>query len=201
MLSDALIIVLLIFLFACSGIFTHNKIAEAFTVPVSYNSPFSYNTITFPACSVTTYAGYNVARKELEVLVEKIEAMTSDIQTGAGRITRSVAVPYNAETDIEPAAAIVGRCRRQLVRERDIHLITKQFQRRAEIIIRIMSKDSPSNAQTTMTNVTEKINLLANTMLAKCTTKQPQLDMPDGVRDPAYYESPELETLRKTASF
>jgi hypothetical protein len=38
-------------------------------------------------------------------------------------------------------------------------------------------------------------------MMAKCLKEQPQLDIPGSPRDPAYYESEELEELRATSTF
>jgi hypothetical protein len=154
----------------------------------------------YPECKELTAAEYNMKLRELDVLLDKIDAMQSDITRGGRNIQRSINVPYNAEQDREPAAVIVGRCLRKLIRERDIDLIIDQYERRANQLTDDLNEYYPDRTPTAKQTIKNNLRELRATMM-NCIAEQPQLDMPEGVRDPAYFESPKLEELRMTAGF
>lgn len=156
---------------------------------------------SFPSCSYQTSSDYNVKKRELDVLFQKIEAIEADVQEGTGRVYKSIAIPYSTEQDIEPAAVLVGRCHKKAIRQRDIELATDRYQIRGEQLIKALSDYHPQYADSTRSTLRSNIESLKATMLNKCLKDQPRLDVPDGVRDPAFYEPPTLEALRATSTF
>ena len=155
----------------------------------------------FPSCSYQTSSDYNVKKRELDVLFQKIDAIKTDVLEGSGRVYKSIASPYSTEQDIEPAAVLVGRCHKKAIRQRDIELATDRYQIRGEQLIKALSDYHPQYADSTRSALLSSIGSLKATMLNKCLKEQPQLDMPNGVRDPAFYEPPTLEALRATSTF
>ena len=156
---------------------------------------------SFPSCSYQTSSDYNVKKRELDVLFQKIEAVRTDVQEGTGRVYKSIAIPYSTEQDVEPAAVLVGRCHKKAIRQRDIELATDRYQIRGEQLIKALSDYHPQYADSTRSTLRSNIESLKATMLNKCLKDQPRLDVPDGVRDPAFYEPPTLEALRATSTF
>ena len=152
----------------------------------------------YPNCNYLTASEANMAFRELGVLIDKIDAISSDISTSGHK---SVSVPYNTNQDLEPAAHIVGRCQRKVIRERDINLQMDQFQRRGGQLIQELNAYYPGRSTAATQFVEQKVTALKSLMMAKCLKEQPQLDIPGSPRDPAYYESEELEELRATSTF
>ena len=127
--------------------------------------------------------------------------MRKDITQGRSKIYYSIDTPYSAEQDIEPAAVIVGRCHKKLLRQRDIELATDRYTTRGNQLIDGLNAYFPNLTATARENLKTQITTLKALMLGQCMTEQPQMDMPDGVRDPAFYEPPKLEELRATSTF
>jgi hypothetical protein len=152
----------------------------------------------YPNCNYLTASDANMAFRELSILVDKIDAISSDISTSGHK---SVSIPYNTNQDLEPAAYLVGRCQRKIIRERDINLQIDQYQRRGEQLIQELNVYYPGKASFATQFVVQKTSDLKSLMMAKCLKEQPQLDIPGSPRDPAYYESEELEELRATSTF
>jgi hypothetical protein len=212
MIENIFLVFTLVILFAVTGIFSWKT--EGFsnfesilparnTVNGAYVGGYEYPTsiIPLPTCgSVKSGTEYNMRRRELDQLIEKVDSIYADI-TQSPNIIRSISMPYVTHHDVEPAGVLVGRCRRKLIRERDIHLATENYQRVADNLIGFLAKDANVNPAGALNIASSKITTLKLKMLEICISKQPQLDMPEGVRDPAYYESLQLENLRKTASF
>ena len=162
---------------------------------------FSSEPTDFPQCSYQTASEYNVKKRELDVLVNKIDAIGADITQGIGRVFNSVSVPYSTEQDIEPAAVLVGRCHKKLIRQRDIELATDRYLIRGNQLIDGLNDYFPGPTANARANLKARVQNLKSLMLNKCLADQPQLDIPDGVRDPAHYEPPTLEGLRATSTF
>ena len=156
---------------------------------------------TYPACSYETASEYNVKKRELDVLLAKIGAMKTDITEGIGRVYKSIDVPYSTEQDVEPAATLVGRCHKKVIRQRDIELATDRYLIRGRQLIKALDAYYPAVTQSATQELESNVGTLKAVMLDKCLKTQPQLDMPDGVRDPAFYEPPSLEELRATSTF
>ena len=156
---------------------------------------------TYPACSYETASEYNVKKRELDVLLAKIEAMKTDITEGIGRVYKSIDIPYSTEQDVEPAATLVGRCHKKVIRQRDIELATDRYLIRGRQLIKALDAYYPAITQSASQELESNVGTLKAVMLDKCLKTQPQLDMPDGVRDPAFYEPPSLEELRATSTF
>ena len=156
---------------------------------------------TYPACSYETASEYNVKKRELDVLLAKIAAMKTDITEGIGRVYKSIDIPYSTEQDVEPAATLVGRCHKKVIRQRDIELATDRYLIRGRQLIKALDAYYPAVTQSASQELESNVGTLKAVMLDKCLKTQPQLDMPDGVRDPAFYEPPALEELRTTSTF
>ena len=156
---------------------------------------------TYPACSYETASEYNVKKRELDVLLAKIEAMKTDITEGIGRVYKSIDIPYSTEQDVEPAATLVGRCHKKVIRQRDIELATDRYLIRGRQLIKALDAYYPAFTQSASQELESNVGTLKAVMLDKCLKTQPQLDMPDGVRDPAFSEPPSLEELRATSTF
>ena len=155
----------------------------------------------FPQCSYETASEYNVKKRELDVLNQKMEDMRLDISQGRGKINYSIDSPYSTEQDIEPAAVLVGRCQKKLLRQRDIELATDRYLTRGNQLIDGLNAFFPAATAATRSKLKTSVSSLKSLMLEQCMTNQPQLDMPEGVRDPAFYEPPKLEELRATSTF
>ena len=155
---------------------------------------------TYPACSYETASEYNVKKHELDVLLQKIAAMKADITEGIGRVYKSIDAPYSTEQDVEPAATLVGRCHKKAIRQRDIELATDRYLIRGKQLIKGLDEYYPAVTQSAIQTLESEVGTLKAVMLDKCLKTQPQLDMPDGVRDPAFYEPPALEELRATST-
>ena len=156
---------------------------------------------TYPACSYETASEYNVKKRELDVLFAKIAAIKTDITEGIGRVYKSIDIPYSTEQDVEPAATLVGRCHKKVIRQRDIELATDRYLIRGRQLIKALDAYYPAVKQSASQELESNVGTLKAVMLDKCLKTQPQLDMPDGVRDPAFYEPPALEELRATSTF
>lgn len=156
---------------------------------------------TYPACSYETASEYNVKKRELDVLLAKIAAIKTDITEGIGRVYKSIDIPYSTEQDVEPAATLVGRCHKKAIRQRDIELATDRYLIRGRQLIKALDAYYPAFTQSASKELESNVGTLKAVMLDKCLKTQPQLDMPDGVRDPAFYEPPALEELRATSTF
>jgi len=155
----------------------------------------------FSQCSYETASEYNVKKRELDVLNQKMENMQLDISQGRGKINYSIDSPYSTEQDIEPAAVLVGRCQKKLLRQRDIELATDRYLTRGNQLIDGLNTFFPAATAATRNKLKASVSSLKSLMLEQCMTNQPQLDMPEGVRDPAFYEPPKLEELRATSTF
>lgn len=191
MMHELSLLLLLFVVLFIAQLFPRRFLYENFTSPND----------SFPSCSYQTSSDYNVKKRELDVLFQKIEAIEADVQEGTGRVYKSIAIPYSTEQDVEPAAVLVGRCHKKAIRQRDIELATDRYQIRGEQLIKALSDYHPQYADSTRSTLRSNIESLKATMLNKCLKDQPRLDVPDGVRDPAFYEPPTLEALRATSTF
>jgi hypothetical protein len=167
----------------------------------NFSSEQKTNVTEFPKCSYQTSSEYNVKKRELDVLFDKIEAIRSDVTEGMGRVFNSINIPYSTEQDIEPVAVLVGRCHKKLIRQRDIELATDRYLIRGNQLIDGLNDYFPGPTKASRADLQARVQNLKSLMLNKCLADQPQLDMPDGVRDPAHYEPPTLEGLRATSTF
>ena len=76
-----------------------------------------------------------------------------------------------------------------------------QYQLRGEQLIHELNVYYPGKSSSATQFLVQKISDLKSLMMVKCLKEQPQLDIPGSPRDPAYYESEELEELRATSTF
>ena len=194
MVYEISLLLLLVFVLLVAQQFPRRFLTENFANQLSGQTEY-------PQCSYQTASEYNVKKRELDVLLQKMESMRMDITQGRGRIYYSIDIPYSAEQDIEPAAVLIGRCQKRLLRQRDIELATDRFLIRGNQLIDGLNNYFPNATDSARSNLQTRVQSLKTLMLDKCLADQPQLDMPDGVRDPAHYEPPALEGLRATSTF
>ena len=197
MMYEFSLLILLFIVLSVATLFPKRFLYENFSSQPLGQKPVA----DFPQCSYQTSSEYNVKKRELDVLLNKIEAMRTDVTQGIGRVFNSVSIPYSTEQDIEPAAVLVGRCHKKLIRQRDIELATDRYLIRGNQLIDGLNNYFPNATDSARSNLQTRVQSLKTLMLDKCLADQPQLDMPDGVRDPAHYEPPALEGLRATSTF
>jgi hypothetical protein len=190
MMYEISLIIFLFVVLAIVQLYPRRVLYETFASPQKY-----------PACSYETASEYNVKKRELDVLFVKIAAIKTDITEGIGRVYKSIDIPYSTEQDVEPAATLVGRCHKKVIRQRDIELATDRYLIRGRQLIKALDAYYPAITQSASQELESNVGTLKAVMLDKCLKTQPQLDMPDGVRDPAFYEPPALEELRATSTF
>ena len=190
MMYEISLIIFLFVVLAIVQLYPRRVLYETFASPQAY-----------PACSYETASEYNVKKRELDVLFAKIAAIKTDITEGIGRVYKSIDIPYSTEQDVEPAATLVGRCHKKVIRQRDIELATDRYLIRGRQLIKALDAYYPAVTQSASKELESNVGSLKAVMLDKCLKTQPQLDMPDGVRDPAFYEPPSLEELRATSTF
>jgi hypothetical protein len=190
MMYEISLIIFLFVVLAIVQLYPRRVLYETFASPQAY-----------PACSYETASEYNVKKRELDVLFAKIAAIKTDITEGIGRVYKSIDIPYSTEQDVEPAATLVGRCHKKVIRQRDIELATDRYLIRGRQLIKALDAYYPAVTQLASQELESNVGTLKAIMLDKCLKTQPQLDLPDGVRDPAFYEPPALEELRATSTF
>jgi hypothetical protein len=147
MLNTLILLTVLVGIVIFSVTYKH-KLLEGFdsgnanqTGPANWDASTNSQLSNFyPNCNYLTASDANMAFRELSVLVDKIDAISSDISTSGHK---SVSIPYNTNQDLEPAAYLVGRCQRKVIRERDINLQIDQYQRRGEQLIQELNAYYP----------------------------------------------------------
>ncbi len=132
---------------------------------------------------------------ELTLILQKILCIDADV-TGSGMGPYSTyQLPYATAHDIEPAASFVGRCIRNAVRSRDIEVAMGKFEDRGVELLHTLCADK---ARFDAAHIKFRNILIRATRSISdiCLKPKNSLDTPAGVRDPGYYEPPQLQELR-----
>jgi hypothetical protein len=89
---------------------------------------------------------------------------------------------------MEPPSAIVGRCLRNAVNQRDIDLIIEKFRARGHILVGALCTDPAA-----MKEFDGVVTRLQLSMVSFCLKEAPMMDRPAGPRDVGFWESEETD--------
>jgi hypothetical protein len=123
---------------------------------------------------------------ELRLLVSKLCCMEADIATPAAGKYRTMSLQYRTSHDTEPPSAIVGRCLRNAVNQRDIDIIIEKMEARGHALIKKVLGGDCGDAKKEFGEVVARTKLA---MVTTCLGTQPSLDRPLGARDMAFWET------------
>ena len=167
--------------------------------PVEPFAVAAVNSILTPACTERSTAAQSLLhrlaacdadsgdRAELRLLISKLCCFEADLITPAAGVYRTLPLQFRTAHDIEPASTLVGRCFRNAIRQRDIDLIVEKFKSRGlELVAAVVPKSELVDA------TAEFMEVLGRTQAAlqtTCLVYQPQMDAPEGPRDPGFWES------------
>jgi hypothetical protein len=167
--------------------------------PVEPFAVAAVNSILTPACTERSAAAQSLLsriaacdtnstdRAELRLLLSKLCCFEADLITPAAGVYRTLPLQFRTAHDLEPASTLVGRCFRNAIRQRDIDLIVEKFKGRGLQLVAATVDKSELVAATA-----EFMEVLGRTQTAlqtTCLVYQPQMDTPEGPRDPGYWES------------
>lgn len=154
-------------------------------IPVIYNHIPAISippVVVKPTCKITGHETRTEDIKaEMSGLYDKLLAMNRDLQEDQIP-NRTLHVPLNAFSDIEPAAITVGSCKRGFLTQKDIDtILTKNRDRATELSVII---GDPFSLQGV-----EKQLVTLNQLLSQCSKTVVANDIPPGVRDPGYHDA------------
>ena len=169
--------------------------------PVEPFAVAAVNSILTPACTERSAAAQSLLsriaacdekdrsgdRDELRLLISKLCCFEADLITPAAGVYRTLPLQFRTAHDMEPASTLVGRCFRNAIRQRDIDLIVEKFKGRG---LQLVASVVPKSELVVAT--AEFMDVLGRTQAAlqtTCLVHQPQMDTPEGPRDPGYWES------------
>jgi hypothetical protein len=167
--------------------------------PIEPFAVAAVNSILTPACTERSAAAQSLLsriagcdadstdRAELRLLISKLCCFEADLITPAAGVYRTLPLQFRTAHDMEPASTLVGRCFRNAIRQRDIDLIVEKFKGRGLQLVAATVDKSELVAATA-----EFMDVLGRTQTAlqrTCLVHQPQMDTPDGPRDPGYWAS------------
>lgn len=162
----------------------------------------SVDALRMPACAERSASAQRIladiahlpesdeAAAELRLLLSKLCCMEADLVTPASGAPRTLQLQFRTSHDMEPPSTIVGRCRRNAVRQRDIDLIIEKFEKRGRALVQ--SRCSGSELVAEFDKVVNQTRLTMNSF---CLGNQPSMDKPLGSRDLGYWapEDTDLE--------
>lgn len=167
--------------------------------PVEPFAVAAVNSILTPACTERSAAAQSLLsriaasdeadgnKEELRLLLTKLCCFEADLITPAAGAYRTLPLQFRTAHDMEPASTLVGRCFRNAIRQRDVDLIVEKFKGRGlQLVAAVVPKEELVAA------TAEFMDVLGRTQSAlqtTCLVPQPQMDTPDGPRDPGYWEA------------
>jgi len=172
--------------------------------PVEHFAVAAVNSILTPACTERSAAAQSLLsriaacdkasgdREELRLLISKLCCFEADLITPAAGAYRTLPLQFRTAHDMEPASTLVGRCFRNAIRQRDIDLIVEKFKSRGlQLVAAVVPKDELVAATAEFMDVLDRTKTALQTT---CLVHQPQMDTPDGARDPGYW-APKMTDL------
>ena len=167
--------------------------------PVEPFAVAAVNSMLTPACTERSAAAQSLLsriaasdeadgnKEELRLLLTKLCCFEADLITPAAGAYRTLPLQFRTAHDMEPASTLVGRCFRNAIRQRDVDLIVEKFKGRGlQLVATVVPKEELVAA------TAEFMDVLGRTQSAlqtTCLVPQPQMDTPDGPRDPGYWEA------------
>jgi hypothetical protein len=123
--------------------------------------------------------------EELRLLISKLCCLEADVSAPVPGLLRTHSLQFRTSQDTEAPAAIVSRCVRGALRERDIEIIVEKYESRGhELINGLLNSCQEAHGE-----LTEIVAKTRTSMFTFCMKPQPQLDRPIGPRDPGYWET------------
>jgi hypothetical protein len=152
-----------------------------------------------PACVNRSTAAQKLLKKlptgddnadELRLLVSKLCCLEADITTPVPGNYRTLPLQFRTSHDMEPPSTIVSSCLRNAIRQRDIELIIEKYSSRGKVLIKLLGCDGDAVA-----NFADVIARTKEAMTTVCLAKNPQMDIPPGVRDVGFWETANVKNL------
>lgn len=137
----------------------------------------------------------SMAFDELSLIVSKLLCMDADITSMGAGVYASLRLPFNTQHDMEPVGTFVGRCLKNLVKERDISLTLGKLQDRGTVLINQLCHNSHSKAEA-LTLFDGVVKRTESNIRKVCLKEHASMDIPAGVRDPGYYMPAGVAGLR-----
>jgi hypothetical protein len=123
--------------------------------------------------------------EELRLLISKLCCLEADVSAPVPGLLRTHSLQFRTSQDTEAPSAIVSRCVRGALRERDIEIIVEKYESRGrELIDGLMESCQEAHGE-----FTELVTKTRTSMITFCMKPQPQMDRPNGPRDPGYWET------------
>jgi hypothetical protein len=131
--------------------------------------------------------------EEFELILQKLLCLDADVTGSAAGPYSTYQLPFATSHDIEPVASFVGRCVRNVTRERDLEMVFEKFQSRGTTLLAKLC--NPTNQQQANQSFQAILLRVRKAVSPICIAPKANLDMPPGVRDPGYYESDSVKHL------
>lgn len=123
--------------------------------------------------------------EELRLLISKLCCLEADVSAPVPGLLRTHSLQFRTSQDTEAPAAIVSRCVRGAIRERDIEIIVEKYEARGRELIDGLLE----SCQEAHSEFAEIVMKTRTSMITFCMKPQPQMDRPNGPRDPGYWET------------
>ena len=136
-----------------------------------------------------TLAGNDDA-DEFRLLISKLCCIEADITTPVPGNYRTLPLQFRTSHDLEPPSTFVSSCLRNAIRQRDIDLTIEKYSARGNVLLKTLGCDSDAAA-----NFAELIARTQEAMTSVCLAKNPQMDIPPGVRDVGFWETKDVKNL------
>jgi hypothetical protein len=131
---------------------------------------------------------------EFRLIVQKLLCMDADITSlGQGEYA-SLQLPFATLHDMEPVGVFVGRCLKNAVKQRDLDLIFDKYRTRGMTLLNNLCANG-NNKAWAITMFDGIVNRTQKNITAVCLKERASMDVPAGVRDPAYYTPSDVAEL------
>jgi hypothetical protein len=123
--------------------------------------------------------------EELRLLISKLCCMEADVSAPVPGLLRTHSLQFRTSQDTEAPASIVSRCVRGALQSRDIEIIVEKYETRGrELIDGLLASCQEAHGE-----FAEIVAKTRTSMFTFCMKPQPQMDRPNGPRDPGYWET------------
>ncbi len=131
---------------------------------------------------------------EFKLIVQKLLCMDADITSlGQGEYA-SLQLPFATLHDMEPVGVFVGRCLKNAVKQRDLDLTFDKYNKRGLELLNNLCSNS-NNKAWAITMFDGIVNRTQKNIAAVCLKERASMDIPAGVRDPAYHIEGDVANL------
>lgn len=127
---------------------------------------------------------------EFRLLVSKLCCIEADLTTPVPGNYRTLPLQFRTTHDLEPPSTFVSSCLRNAIRQRDIDLMIEKYTARGNVLLQTLGCDADAAA-----TFAELIARTREAMTTVCLAKNPQMDIPAGVRDVGFWETKNVTNL------